>query len=295
MPARPVIAILNHEIARDAPQNHLIKLIQLDWVEAGFEVKEVFGASRFEPADLAVLHVDLSVVPPEYLELAGRYPRTINGNMRDIRKRSYSANQVAPTDDYQGSVIVKTSLNYAGRPEEHARWMARRKNPFLRLSSRLFPEKKTRYPIPMRTKADYRIYASVKDVPPEVFASEELIVEKFLPERAGDLFCLREWYFLGGSELARCEVSDSPIFTSGEEAPEKAESPPQEIRDIRRRLGIDYGKIDYAICEGRPVLFDVNKTTGFHNPNSPKTREYSKVLSEGIYDYFPEFQPRVAQ
>jgi hypothetical protein len=35
------------------------------WREEGFDVRYLFGARRFVPADLVIVHVNLSVVPPE--------------------------------------------------------------------------------------------------------------------------------------------------------------------------------------------------------------------------------------
>ena len=69
------------------------------------------------PADLVLLHVNLSVVPDEYLELASRYPIVVNGKAKDIRKSTYSTLRVTRDDPYAGPVIVKSNLNYAGVPE----------------------------------------------------------------------------------------------------------------------------------------------------------------------------------
>jgi hypothetical protein len=37
---------------------------------------------------------------------------------------------------------------------------------------------------------------------------------------------------------------------------------PEELRRKRNELGFDYGKFDYAISDGRLVLFDTNPTPG---------------------------------
>ncbi len=37
-------------------------------------------------------------------------------------------------------------------------------------------------------------------------------------------------------------------------------STPDAIRGLRRRLGIDYGKLDYVVHDGEVVLLDVNRT-----------------------------------
>jgi hypothetical protein len=35
---------------------------------------------------------------------------------------------------------------------------------------------------------------------------------------------------------------------------------PDELREIRRSLGFDFGKFDYSIVNGRVVLYDRNRT-----------------------------------
>ena len=68
-------------------------------------------------ADAAVLHVDCSVVPPEYLAFAARFPVAINGVQQDNRKRAISRSVVQPRDGWEGAVIVKTDRNFRGLPE----------------------------------------------------------------------------------------------------------------------------------------------------------------------------------
>ena len=56
-----------------------------------------------------------------------------------------------------------------------------------------------------------------------------------------------------------------------------------EIRQVRRDLKIDYGKIDFAIdSDGIPVLYDVNKTIGIEGPGSELARELARKLADGI-------------
>ena len=74
------------------------------------------GTAKSPRADLALLHVDRTVVPDEYIEALGRYPVVINGATRDIGKRVISANLVGPYDDYRGPAIVKTNANASGIP-----------------------------------------------------------------------------------------------------------------------------------------------------------------------------------
>jgi hypothetical protein len=65
--------------------------------------------------------------------------------------------------------------------------------------------------------------------------------------------------------------------------PELVSPPPEAIRQIRRELRIDYGKIDYAIdSDGIPVLFDVNKTIGLPRPYSERARSVGANLADGL-------------
>jgi hypothetical protein len=95
---------------------------------------------------------------------------------------------------------------------------------------------------------------------------------------------LREWFFLGDREFYNCEISQDPIFIAGTACLESAAPPPDAIRQIRRELRVDYGKIDYyAIdAEGMPVLFDVNKTIGLMDPTSERARGMARILADGL-------------
>ena len=53
------------------------------------------GHRSFVKADLAMLHVDATVVDPAYTALASRYPRTINLPIRNIRKSLISSVMLA--------------------------------------------------------------------------------------------------------------------------------------------------------------------------------------------------------
>ena len=101
---------------RELKKTSVIGLVKY-WREAGYRVTFQFGIKSFIPADIVFVHVDLSVVPNEYLEFAARYPIAINGEIKDIRKTVISENLVKLNDDWQGAVIVKSDLNYAGEPE----------------------------------------------------------------------------------------------------------------------------------------------------------------------------------
>jgi len=298
-----VLAIIRHAADEGGGDHHLIDLISKYWQEAGLDVKNVYGTRNFVPADWAFLHVDLSVCPADYVQFARRWPRVINGGPLDIRKSNYSKNLIAPGDGYTGPAIVKTSLNSAGASECFRQDWQNQRNwryqllqklhfkkylhrpghwlyPLLRRTHSAAPPA---YPFPIRNKSDYRIYPSADEVPPEYYRNPDLVVEKFLPEKDGEDYCLREWYFLGDHEYCRVELSADPIFTSGRAADHKVEPPPESLRRLRRQMGLDYGKIDYVMRDNEAVLFDVNKTTGIANRQSPHAEQLARDLAGGIF------------
>ncbi len=226
---------------------HLIRLLGRRWVEAGHRVQVGLGTGKLPPAaDLAILHIDRTVVPQPYLEAIKRYPATVNGTVADIRKRAYSRLLLARGDDYTGPVIVKSDFNSGGKPEQGKRNIARRKG---RLSG---PQE--------RASAEYRVYESLGEVPAGVWQDPGLVVEKFLPEREGDDYFLHYCYFLGDAEFALRLRSRSPVVKGANTIEVREVPPPPELRALRRQMGFGYGKFDYAMREGRVVLFDANRT-----------------------------------
>lgn len=260
------------------------------WEAAGLEVRKIYEPNRFVPADALLLHVDLSVVPKEYVDFAHRYPRVINGKVTDLRKRLYSENLISPGDNYEGPVIVKTSFNHGGVPEAGLRSKSGGMN-FLRRAYRWLDRKRKNSPYRIRTRFDYRLYSSMKDVPDEILNCEELIVEKFLPEREGDNYRLRYYFFIGNVEVSANKLSDQPFCLTGSQTIDNNPIP-EKIREVRQRMGLDYGKIDYGFHEGKPVLYDVNRSAGvLAEGPSAFQQEVGDRLSEGIYSFFPEFRP----
>src|SRR6266513_2050358 len=117
--AHRTIAILFHENNRKEDlSSYAIAFLAEFWQQDGNQVRYLFGTRKFVPADLLLIHVDLSVVPDEYLEFASRYPIALNRAAKDIRKSQVSTNLVRQGDSYLGRVIVKSDLNYGGFPEQ---------------------------------------------------------------------------------------------------------------------------------------------------------------------------------
>lgn len=251
------------------------------WRDMGFHVEVHRGLSDPPPADLAVLHVDVTVIPEPYLALARRYPRTLNLRVRDISKRRVSTGVVRLGDGYEGPVMVKTNLNSAGMMElEHTL----RRGGFPRLVHRL------RKLLPWYCRdylRRYRIFERRSEVPALAWINRDLVIERFQPERAGDEYCLRTWFFFGDQESNSLSYADEPVIKGRlVTRRETAVEVPAELRAIRRRLGFDYGKFDYSLIDGRPVLYDANRTPTWGGVSSEALRAKLALMAEGVRAFF---------
>ena len=140
------ILILTHTNAVTLKGYFLARIVS-EWKMQGIEVLIHHDLSTWVPADVCLVHVDLSVVPSPYIEFAKRYPSTINLHITDIRKKSYSRNRVMRGDGYEGPIIVKTSLNFAGEPERrtHAQPVLTRN--LAKIQSRAYPPSAGRFAV----------------------------------------------------------------------------------------------------------------------------------------------------
>jgi hypothetical protein len=267
--------VIVHE--RDEPfwsSRYILRAVAENWREEGCRVEVLSGTERFVEADVAILHVDLTTVPRAYADLARRYPRVVNGRVLDISKRAFSTHIVTRRDGYQGPVIVKTNRNSGGVPER-----VRSRSAGI-LAGRLcgLPW----YVTGCLDPTAYPIFDSPKAVPSSVFWDPRFVVQRFLPEREGELYRLRRWTFLGDREVHTLSTSREPIIKSGntlQRTPLGAV--PEEIREVRRRLGFDYGKFDYAIV-GEPILYDVNRTPTSGIADPAQRRALNRDLAQGL-------------
>jgi hypothetical protein len=241
------IVILQHEVQRRFKVPYLVMAFAERWRSRGHEVLVHFGDSDPPSADLAILHVDLTVVPEGYRTLLARYPRVLNGRVLDASKSVYSRQAIGRDTGWRGHVIVKTEANIGGRPERAARIHARKQQ-----ASWTAPE--------TPHLAEYPIYASARTVPEKAWTTPGLLVEKFVPEKDERGYYLRVWTFFGDREsCSRCR-SGEPIVKS-ENVIDRVDAPvPDEMRAWRERLGYDFGKFDFVRHEGEWLLLDANKT-----------------------------------
>ena len=134
---------------------------------------------------------------------------------------------------------------------------------------------------------DYPIYNSLAEVPAGVFRNRALVVERFLPEREGDRYFMRHYLCLGDRTRSVRVAGSTPFLKRAACAlVDEGLEVPDAVLDLRRRLGLDYGKIDYTIHAGRVVILDVNRTPGV--PGTPEaTARTVGDLADGIWSLLP--------
>ncbi len=249
------LAILHSKRAQPGARHHMVMMIADFLTEMGVEIVHLHGTERFEPADAVFVHVDLSVVPEAYLSFAQRYPKQINAQARDIRKRAFADGLLESGDVYPAPVIVKSNLNYGGLPEQNERSLLERASQKVRgLLSGSTPTR-------VLAKEDYKIYPKLADVPAQYFDSDH-IVQKLILEKRGEMNLLREYFFLGDCAFENIESSAEVIITEDDHVSCLPFAPHPRLLEIRKRLHLDYGKIDYVMTQSGPFVFDVNKTIG---------------------------------
>jgi hypothetical protein len=258
---------------------YLLYFICDRWREAGVDVVFLDDPEQRVDADVALIHVDATHRPPAYEAVLAHYPRVINGRVRDISKRRVSVQLVTRFSDYDGPVIVKTNRNSFGHPEQrtgarsgtHPTLSTRILDRFLPAMSRI------------RGTGAYPVYPSLCDVPAPIWWDRRLVVEKFLPERDGDLYCLRNWTFFGDRELVTRSFAESPIVKRSTMLRyEVLDEVPDAIRAARQRLGFDYGKFDFVIHDGEPILLDANATPGCSGQRNEKLEAFAEDLAGGL-------------
>jgi len=278
------IAVITHEYDRfqsrrglllrqDSP--YMLFDILAELKKRGHSVLILRGPEGRVEADIAVLHVDATVTPDEYVEVARRFPFCLNVGASDISKRRLGGAVLRAGDDWRGPVIVKSNLNHWGTPEEHLNRQALRAGKAA--------------PFPDAAVFDrYEIHPSIADVPADRLARPDLVVEKFLPEVEQDGFAARFWVFCGERERCTRYVSAQRLVKGDDTIRRETVPVPDELRALRREMGFDYGKFDFVMHEGRAVLLDANKTPG-------RARNLSKLVAAGNANLADGFEDLIRQ
>ena len=139
---------------------------------------------------------------------------------------------------------------------------------------------------------DYRVIESASEVPEFVWSDPDLAVERFMPEREGDDYCTRLWFFFGEAELGyRCLAREPIVKSSNTFKREPIACVPDELRALREELGFDYGKFDYGIVDGEVVLYDANRTPAYGALNAEQIGQRLDALENGVRGFLTERVP----
>lgn len=254
--------------------HYLLATLAGHWRKRGLRVQ--VGADYAPHSDVCILHHDISRLDESAIPAAPPGKHVLNGRVLDISKRRYTTLLLEPGDAWTGSVIIKSNLNHYGAPE--ARML--RRDLIDRVRRRLADISwRGAQSLPTHT---YPVLQSIADVPDWVWASPELLVEKFVPERTrDDCFAVRGWVFCGDRGYSYRVISEDPIVkpgTAGRIEYIKSNPPPELVRR-RAELQFDFGKFDYVVHDGEAILLDANKTPVFRgDPEAQRMR----WLSSGI-------------
>jgi len=281
------IAILFREVDKDKDLScYTIHHIAELWKKSGLNVVYVFGVEKKVPADVLIVHIDFSIVPKEYLDYASNYPIVLNGQLANICKSGFSEGLLDSKSDWSGKVIVKSNLNHGGIQEQIYNSTLRK--PHIDLYWRVISKVKRiigREPL-FSDPYDYKIFDNIGMVPKYWFHSSNAIIEKFVPEIENNLYHIRMFQILGDHWICERLASPNPIVKGGNCVKVEIVEPEKEVFEWCKELKLDYGKLDYVVHNGKPILLDVNKTIGatglINKKENDKKRQF---LSEGIYSY----------
>ena len=270
-PGVATIVILEHALQPRLAIRYMAHEFIAPWERAGHRVVFHRGTGTPPPGDIALLHVDLTVVPESYLGVAGRYGRVLNGATWDISKSRYSECIVARGDAWPGRVIVKTEANHGGHIDDALRRGA--------LAAGIESEGADAV-----VMDHYYLCDSIRHVPAQVWTTPGLVVEKFIPEEDEDGTYIRHWTFFGAQERSNRYRARVPLIRIADTLGREPVPVPDEIRATRERLGFDYGKFDYVKHDGRYYLLDANRTPGAPDDfvRDASVRESLDRLASGI-------------
>ena len=111
----------------------------------------------------------------------------------------------------------------------------------------------------------------------------DLVVERFVPERDRDGgYAIRRWVFMGPNERCTRQVTMDAISRAGGVTRLEHVEVPEQLRSERERLNFDYGKFDFVIHDGEPMLIDANRTPGVASAVNAMVKSGARNLAEGL-------------
>ncbi len=93
-------------------------------------------------------------------------------------------------------------------------------------------------PFPFAGRRDYRVYESAKQVLSEYFGHPQLVVERFLPEREGDLYFARSYHFVGDITPLSASARSSRSCSGTRASPVEEIEPHSEVIGRRRASSV---------------------------------------------------------
>lgn len=252
-------------------QCYIIDHLANRWQAMDFEISISRGVEDLPSADIAILHVDKTIVPHGFYDALADYPVVINHNVLDISRRHYSQIILSQDTDYTGPVIIKTNANYGGVPEYDPK-ARKRPSEYTWIGKKVLDPKK------------YPIFNSPQEVPLEAWKNPHLIIEQFRPEKEGELFFVRYWSFFGDRSSTGRYGSKDPIAKFSNMVTDDVEVEiPADLIEARQAIGIDFGRFDFVVHDGQTILLDVNKTLGAGSTAIDSYNAYLDNLAQGIY------------
>lgn len=275
MPPSLTLAVVLHARDTDASRRpYLLWPIVDVWRDQGHRVHIVQGPDVPHDADVVVPHMDLTTMPAAYTQALDAHPRVLNRAVRDLSKRVVSRNLVGRDASWEGPVIVKTDANHGGLPDHRL------------LTPDAGKPRSWRRRRTMRSE-HYPVFASLHDVPRSVFSNPALVVERFLPEREGELHAVRSYVRCAGHETCSRKMAREPSVKSRHVVAREAVPVVAEARAFADAMGLDYGKVDYVVHQDEVVVLDVSATpTGAVGPLPFAARQVALARAEAALALF---------
>ena len=255
---------------------HLIKVLAGIWREQGHSVS--FGNHPPPATDAVIAHTDYSMIDEHFFRQVDAGLPVINSAARNILKSNVSQLLVNEGSKWDGPVIIKTDANCHAAEEYayHGLDILR----LLKIFAGRFVSWQWTGELPFRT---YPILERTDQVPGWVWQDHRLVVEKFMPERDGELYVLRLWMFFGEQEYCMRVCSELPVVKSRKlVSVELVEEVPDAVRSVRRKLGLDFGKIDFVMHGNDAFVFDVNKTPTVDLNKRGQPGPFVRRLADGL-------------
>jgi hypothetical protein len=87
---------------------------------------------------------------------------------------------------------------------------------------------------------------------------------------------------MGPRERCNRVVTASPISKAADVLSYGPVDVPPQLRAERERLNFDFGKFDFVIHDGEPILLDANRTPGVARAIQPLIAKGALNLAEGL-------------